>query len=280
MGKIKIILDKRRKLDDGTYPVKLYCNVPHKGALRISTNIYVGEDCLIGNTIINTRNAEIYNSILTAKYFKMEDVLLKMKLNTLLDKLSLKEIEEKIKIALSDYDMKNTPSFLEIAKKFIESKDKQKTKEACQYTLSSLENYCNENKLKLHNLQFTDINIKFLSHFEKHLKEEGLKTNSISIILRNIRAVFNFAITEDVINYDCYPFRKFKIKTEPTRKRALTIDKVRRLIELNPDTPEKTKIRDIFILMIYLIICFMTSVSFSISCLAEPLSSRYQISSS
>lgn len=41
IGKIKITLDKRRQLDDDTYPIKLYCNIPKKEVLRISTNIYV-----------------------------------------------------------------------------------------------------------------------------------------------------------------------------------------------------------------------------------------------
>ena len=38
-----------------------------------------------------------------------------------------------------------------------------------------------------------------------------------------------------------------------TRKRALTIEQLRSLIKLQPETQEKTKIRDIFLLMVYLI---------------------------
>lgn len=249
MGKIKIILDKRRKLDDGTYPVKLYCNIPNKGNLIISTNIYINEDCIIGNTIINHRNAEIYNAILTAKFFKMEDILLKMKLNKTLQTTSLEDISKTIREALSDYDVKEIPSFLEMSEKFIESKDKTKTKDACRYMLHHLQNIC-----KIDKLQFADITVKFLSNLDKTLKDEyNLQTNTRSIIFRNIRAVFNYAISEGVINYDCYPFRKFKIKNEKTRKRNLTIEQVRQLISLNPDTPEKTKMRDIFMLMMYLI---------------------------
>lgn len=249
MGKIKIILDKRRQLDDGTYPIKLYCNVPNKGVLRISTNIYVEEDCLIGNTIINHRNAEIYNALLTAKFFKMEDILLKMKLNKTLQSTSLEDITKIIRDALSDYDVKDIPSFLEVSNQFILSKDKVKTQDACRYMLHHLQNIC-----KLDKLQFADITAKFLVDIDKKLKEEyNLQTNTRSIIFRNIRAVFNYAISEGVINYDCYPFRKFKIQNEKTRKRNLTIDQVRKLIALHPDTPEKTKMRDIFMLMMYLI---------------------------
>lgn len=40
-----------------------------------------------------------------------------------------------------------------------------------------------------------------------------------------IRAVFNYAIDEEITTL--YPFRKFKIKKEETRKRSLTIEQIR-----------------------------------------------------
>ena len=249
MAKVKIILDTRRKLADNTYPIKLSCNIKNKGNVTISTNIYVNDGCLLNNTIINTRNAEIYNSILTTKRFKMEELLLKMKLDGTLAITPIDNIRERIKIALSDYDLKQkTPTFFETANKFIAVKDQPKTKQACEYMLNHLKAY-NKNE----NLYFADITTRYLTDFENHLKSINLAINTISIILRNMRAIFNYAINEEIISFDCYPFRKFKIKHEPTRKRALTIEQLRSLIKLQPETQEKTKIRDIFLLMVYLI---------------------------
>lgn len=249
MGKVKATIDKRRKLDDNTYPVKLYCNIAGKGSIVISTNIYVNDGCLMNNTIINTKNAEIYNAILTNKRFKMEEVLLKMKLDGSLQTSSINEIRDKIKEAVSDYDIKDkTPTFKDTANKFIATKEQKKTIQAVEYMLSSLQKFCNLNKLK-----FADITTKFLYDVELSLKQNNLSTNTISIIFRNIRAVFNYAINENIIPQDCYPFRKYKIKQEATRKRSLTIEQMRALIDLQPETPEKTKIRDIFLLMVYLI---------------------------
>lgn len=44
--------------------------------------------------------------------------------------------------------------------------------------------------------------------------------------MRNIRAVFNDAINEDIVSQNLYPFRKFKIKKEKTIKRSMTADKL------------------------------------------------------
>ncbi|MDO5760967.1 MAG: phage integrase SAM-like domain-containing protein, partial [Bacteroidota bacterium] len=92
-----------------------------------------------------------------------------------------------------------------------------------------------------------------LCDLELKLKQDNLSINTISIILRNMRAVFNFAITNEIISSDCYPFRRYKIKQEETRKRALSLEQMRALINLHCDSDKKSKFRDIFLLMVYLI---------------------------
>jgi len=69
-------------------------------------------------------------------------------------------------------------------------------------------------------LLFEDINYKWIKSFEAFLLQSNA-VNSVSIHLRNLRAVFNDAIDEDIISQNIYPFRKFKIKSEPTKKDLL-----------------------------------------------------------
>ena len=85
------------------------------------------------------------------------------------------------------------------------------------------------------------------------MKTDNISINTISIIFRNIRAMFNYSISQEIISSDCYPSRKFKIKQEATLKRSLTMEQLRSLINLNPEKKKKEKLRDIFLLMIYLI---------------------------
>ena len=61
-----------------------------------------------------------------------------------------------------------------------------------------------------------------------------------------MRSICNFALDEELTKH--YPFRKYKIKTEETRKKALTLEQVRAFMEV----PSPNEYRDVFLLMLYL----------------------------
>jgi site-specific recombinase XerD len=93
------------------------------------------------------------------------------------------------------------------------------------------------------------IDTKWLDKFSSFLKTQGANTNGISIHMRNLRAVFNYAIDNDTTNN--YPFRKFKIKNEQTRKRDLTAQQLT-LIRDCTCQPFQMIYRDLFMLIFYL----------------------------
>jgi len=76
---------------------------------------------------------------------------------------------------------------------------------------------------------FSEMNLQFLKKLDGHLRKKNLKQNTISLLFRYVRAVFNEAINNEIIHPALYPFRKFKIKTEHTAKRSLTIDELKKL---------------------------------------------------
>ena len=96
---------------------------------------------------------------------------------------------------------------------------------------------------------FNDINRAYLERFERHCRDT-MTINSIAILLRNIRTVFNKAIDDG--KTDFYPFRAFKIKQEETRKRAFTAEQLAWILNLLP-LPGYEEARDIFMLSFYLI---------------------------
>ena len=99
-------------------------------------------------------------------------------------------------------------------------------------------------------LRFSDIDKTWLLNFDKHLAKTSPSKNARNIHFRNIRAVFNDAIDEDVTTH--YPFRKFKIKNEATVKRSFSIEQLAQLF--NATEPEYAmKYLDIFKLSFYLI---------------------------
>jgi integrase len=126
---------------------------------------------------------------------------------------------------------------------FLEKKEKRTTRIIYRTTANKLEAYDPVATLET-------IDRKWLERFEAHLRSEGCSTNYISIQLRNIRAVFNYAIDEGLtVNY---PFRKYKIKQEKTEKRNLTAEQLRALRDLALDG-YMAEYRDMFLLMFYLI---------------------------
>lgn len=102
---------------------------------------------------------------------------------------------------------------------------------------------CAINKLqeyaKTDRLTFDDVSYSFVERFNTAMLAEGMKVNSISNYLRTLRALFNKAIREGIISADCYPFSKFKIKSERTINRTLTVQELRSIITLPlpADTP-------------------------------------------
>lgn len=97
------------------------------------------------------------------------------------------------------------------------------------------------------------IDRRWIESFDKWMEtDKGLKTNTRSIHLRNIRTVFNWGIDNEYTTN--YPFRKNTIKKEETKKKALSIDTVRKLLAYVPhkDCSSHIIYRDIFMLMIYL----------------------------
>lgn len=96
---------------------------------------------------------------------------------------------------------------------------------------------------------FDSIDRKWLERFALWLRGDGANVNGIAHHMRNLRAVFNFAIEEDVTNN--YPFRKYRIRTEQTRKRDMTIEQLRQLRDY-PCEPFQRRYVDLFFLMFYL----------------------------
>lgn len=103
---------------------------------------------------------------------------------------------------------------------------------------------------KAESLAFEDINAAWLRSFEDFLCMTSRSANGRAIHFRNIRAVFNEALDDEIIS--CYPFRKFKIRTQATRKRSLSAEDMRILINCECD-PDIMQFRDMFVLMFCLI---------------------------
>lgn len=119
-------------------------------------------------------------------------------------------------------------------------------------TFSKIVEYCESEKYNLkpiNDLMFEDISKDWLNGFDVFLSPTH-KKNTRNILHRCVRAVFNDAIDNEITTY--YPFRRFKLINEPTRKRSLSVEDLRTLFNY-PVEEYAQKHLDMFKLMFMLI---------------------------
>lgn len=100
-------------------------------------------------------------------------------------------------------------------------------------------------------LRFEQVNVEWLHRFNDYLAQTAPSANSRSIHMRNVRAIFNYAIDNEITTN--YPFRRFKIKGEPTRKRNFDVETLRAIFNANVLDSWMVRYRDLFKLTFMLI---------------------------
>lgn len=157
---------------------------------------------------------------------------------------TLAEFRERILTEVVNKPTKPKGCFVDIFKEFADSHQKS-TKELYYYALRRIEQF----DPTISTRSIDDIGIPWLTRFESWMAKTNSK-NARNILLRNIRAVFNYAL-------DCeyttnYPFRRYKIRPEATPKRAMTVEQLRTLANF-PVEDYQEFYRDMFVLMFCLI---------------------------
>lgn len=143
-------------------------------------------------------------------------------------------------------EQEDVGKFIEVYQMYMDKKISTKgTLGVYQHTLSRIRKFDSDIDMR----GFSDINVSWLMEFEAFCAKTASK-NARNIHLRNIRAIFNYAIDMDITTE--YPFRRFKITDEATDKRSLTIEELITLMKANVE-PHAEMYRDMFVLMVYLI---------------------------
>lgn len=223
---INLALDARRPKQDGTCPVVL--RITHYGKVSpITTGIYVTEKDwdikarTIKTSYRGTESVARLNNFLQKKKSEAIDLITKLDERKTLDTLSVFEIKELIERT------SESGSFLDfgetLAKEFI---DANRLGNARSYrgTLSVVKKF---NKGR--DISFRDITYSFLTKFEQDHIKKGNALNGLAVYMRTIRAIYNEAIKRKFVEQELYPFKSYTIKTTKTRKRAISMDAIRRI---------------------------------------------------
>ncbi len=235
MAKCYLKLDTRRALKDGTYPVKIVVTGNSK-ELRLDTGVSVKEDGWNPSTrnAVNRRTASLLSTLLT----RTESTVLDLRERGVFDKLTTAQLR---KALTAEGPASPQRTFLEVCEQFLHLKTGKRTREIYEATMKKVTAFDPEATME-------GITPNWLREFSVFL---GGSVNGRAIHLRNIRAVCNYALDEELTQN--YPFRKFKIPREETRKRSLPVDDLRALMALDDLTPQEEEYRDMFLLIFYLI---------------------------
>lgn len=98
---------------------------------------------------------------------------------------------------------------------------------------------------------FDMIDQRMMENYQEYLHGIGVVPNSSSFYMRILRAVYNRAVNQD-LTADKRPFRTVFTGIEKTRKRAISIDDIRRINKLNlRKNPKFEFARDIFMFLFF-----------------------------
>lgn len=228
MASITPYLDTRRPKADGSYPIRIGVHADKKSRF-ISTGLSVTSDEWDEET--NSVNSlhplqKKINLVLAKMVHMAESVVLDFM--TQGKEPTLDELTEAVRVALGKQkpeakESVNKDSFGYRFKSFAASRPKESTRKVYQHTINRL----NALVPNWENLAFEEINSEWLRNFDIKLAESSPSPNARNIHFRNIRAVFNDAIDDEITRN--YPFRKFKLKYIETEKRSLSVEQLRQL---------------------------------------------------
>ena len=235
---VSLYLDKRGIGKGMEAPVKLVLTERRKTAMiSLGVKIFPRQWDPVAKRVINHKEQSLLNTFLTGKKTEAEVELLRMQ--TLGVRMTLAQIRDH----LAGNEKEEEPLFMDRFRHFLQSK-KGRTRETYEYTYRALVSFDS----KVERKTFEDITPDYIRRFIAK-KEKSLRTNSLAIHLRNMRAVFNDAIKDGLTTN--YPFRQVTIKHERTRKKALTPEQMRLLCKVSC-TIRNEEYRDMFVLMFLL----------------------------
>jgi len=238
--KIAVILDTRTINKEGKHPIKFRFTDGKKSVYE-ATGMFAFENEFSPETFFTGKDKHFrrMNEILSSQLDRAEQLIFDLqKKGSHIEPAKFKELFTNKK-----------PSFNQYFETFITAKT-GRTKEIYQATLNKMNEFAGS-------ISFEDVNFAFLQSFDRYMQQETdekkmLKTNARGIHFRNIRAVYNQAINEELVSLSLYPFRKFKIKKEATLKRSLSLENLQKLFNYEGSELENRS-RDVAKLIFYLI---------------------------
>lgn len=239
MAKVSTYLDTRRAKDGGKFPLKFAISYGRGVRILYPTGLDIEERHWNGHEVVRHEQRLKYNQLIGHRRLEIELALLEAEARrATLTPASLKRTVEN---ALAGRGKAASYPVTEAFAATTARAMKDSTRAIYKRCLDAIGAF-----MPLDGLMMREIDYGWLCRFEAFLLKTN-RTNTVSILMRSLRAVFNFSVKSKAIEPEAYPFGEFKIKEEETRKRALALDQLRAIRD------HGGKYADIFMLSFYLL---------------------------
>lgn len=254
MATVKFILDSRAVKKGASAPLKVSIGHQRKTAL-LPLNINLTPDQWDANAekVVKHPNRVSYNQIIARRRVEITDII-----NNLIGRpggigdMTATDIKNAVRDILSPKKPKKVEAPKEnpnTIKKFFERYKQcknlaERTAEMYDVTWRRIEAWLGEENAA--KLVFSDINMTWIEDFDNFLAKTAPSPNGRRMHHANLKAVINYAIDHEII--DRNPYRRYKIKTVPTKKRNMSVEALRMIIFAKDLEPWMEKYRDFFVL--------------------------------
>lgn len=252
MAKIKFYFDSRRVASGKEVPLKVAVTQKSRNAyITLNIRLMPTQWDEAGCKVVSHPQRKSLNDSIKKKMIELQAALLRLEEKGIVDDMSATEIRDALMTTTEPNKMSRNAqdenSFSRTFERFITHKS-GRTKGLYECTMRRIRAF---EGAKADRLRFEQMNGEWLQSFNDFLALTSPSPNARAIHLRNIRTVFNYAIDNEITT--AYPFRRFKIKGEATKKRNLDVDTLRAIFTAENLEPWMVRYRDLFKLTFMLI---------------------------
>lgn len=252
MANLYLFHDKRSPRKDGSCPLKLA--LCHKRATvysSIDVAVKPGEWDAEKNQIILRPDKKFLNVLLKKKIADTSVALSRIELRSDFDALTARQVLDMIVRGTDTLDTTDSLDYvLPVYNEYIAVCKKGSTASCYRTSLKNLIEY----EPDIDTFRFKDINVAWLRKYQCWLTDgkdgRGMAVNGANVYLRNLRTIFNFAISNEY-THARYPFRDIDMTTTEPDKFSIPYEK---FIEwaAKPMPDQREFYRDLFMLSFFL----------------------------
>jgi len=238
----KIVIDTRRALNDGTYPVKIRITFKRRQVYYPTPySLTVFDFAEAMERTVSDEDKKKFKAAKSKKKSKSDLKEIGLELQAYEKKAA--EIIKNLPVFTSEFfdqsfltnRIENDTISNSFEKHIKDLKGNEQIGTAVSYG-------CAKKSLETFNpkLKFTDITPDVLRKYERWMVEKGRSFTTISMYLRHLRTLFNTAISNQLIPKEIYPFGKnrYEVPTGNNKKKAITLPEIALIynLEIEPGT--------------------------------------------